>query len=57
MLIEVSLEGGLEGREKGFQTEGKWEGVPYMWAIGRERAWAKGREFGARGLQAERIRG
>ena len=29
--------------KKDFQTEGKWEGVPYMWAIGRERAWAKGR--------------
>ena len=43
MLIEVSLEGGLEGREKGFQTEGKWEGVPYMWAIGREREfWSEG---------------
>ena len=25
-----------------------------MWAICRERAWAEGKEFGARGLQAER---
>ena len=57
MLIEVSLEGGLEGREKGVQTEGKWEGVPYMWAIGRERTWAEGREFGARGVQTERVEG
>ena len=57
MLVEVSLEGRLEGRERGFQTEGKWEGVPNMWAIGRKRAWAEGREFGARGVQAERVRG
>ena len=57
MLIEVSLEGGLEGREKGVQTEGKWEGVPYMWAIGRERAWARDREFGVKDVQAERVGG
>ena len=57
VLIKVGLEGRLEGRERGFETEGKWEGVPYMWAIGRERAWAEGRELGARGLQAERVRG
>ena len=56
-LIEVGLEGRLEGRERGFKTERKWEGIPDMWAIGRERAWAEGREFGARGLQAERIGG
>ena len=42
---------------KGFKTERKWEGVPNMWAIGRKRAWAKGREFEARGVQAERVRG
>ena len=30
-------------RERGFETKGKWEGVPYMWVIGRERAWAGGR--------------
>ena len=29
----------------------------YMWAIGRERAWVKGREFGVRGVQAERVSG
>ena len=57
MLIEVGHECILEKGERGSQTEGKWEGVPYIWAIGRERAWAKGGEFGARGLQAERIRG
>ena len=57
VLIEVGLEGRLEGRERGFKTERKWEGVPDMWAIRRKRAWAKGREFGARGVQAERIRG
>ena len=57
VLIEVGLEGRLEGRERGFKTERKWEGVSNMWAIGRERAWAEGREFGARGLQAERIGG
>ena len=48
VLIKVGLEGRLEGIEGGFETEGKWEGVPYMWAIGRERAWAEGREFGVR---------
>ena len=37
--------------------QGKWEGVPYMWAIERERAWAKGREFGARGVQAKSVGG
>ena len=45
-----------EERE-GFRWRGKWEGVSYMWAIGRERAWAEGREFGARGVQAERVGG
>ena len=57
MLIEVGLEGRLKGRERGFKTERKWEVVPDMWAIRKKRAWAKGREFGARGVQAERIRG
>ena len=28
-----------------------------MWAIGRERAWAEDREFGVRGVQAERVSG
>ena len=46
VLIEVGLEGRLEGRERGFKTERKWEGIPDMWAIGRERARAEGREFG-----------
>ena len=41
---------GLRRRESGrvFQICG-----PYV----KKRAWAKGREFGARGVQAERIRG
>ena len=56
-LIEVGHEGRLEGRERGFETERKWEGIPDMWAIGRERAWAEGREFGARGVQVERVGG
>ena len=56
-LLDVGLEGRLEGREGGFEMEGKWEGVPSMWAIGRERAWAEGREFGARSMQAERVGG
>ena len=55
--VKVGLEGRLEGREGGFETEGKWEGVTYIWAIGREGAWAEGREFGARGVQAERVGG
>ena len=57
MLIEVGFEGRLEGGERGFQTEVKWEGVPYMWAIGRERALAEGGEFGAKSVQAERVGG
>ena len=57
MLIEVGFEGRLEGGERGFQLERKWEGVPYMWAIGRERVWAEGGEFIMRGLQAERVGG
>ena len=59
VLIEVSLEGRLEGRERereGFRRR-EWEGVSYMWAIGREKAWAEGGEFGARGVQAERVGG
>ena len=35
-------------RERGFKTKRKWEGVPYMWAIGRENARAECGEFGAR---------
>ena len=46
VLIEVGLEGRLEGRERGFWIEEKWEGVPYVWSIGIERARAEGREFG-----------
>ena len=57
MLMEVGLEGRLEGGERRFQTEGKWEGVQRMWAIGRERVWVEGGEFGARGIQAERVGG
>ena len=55
--LKVSLERRLDGREGGFQTEGKWEGVPYMWALGRERAWVEGGEFGARGVQAATVGG
>ena len=58
MLIEVGLEGRLAGREReGFRRRGKWVSVPYMWAIGREQAWVKGGEFGARGVQAETVGG
>ena len=34
VLIKVGLEGRLEGTEGGFEAEGKWEGVPHMWAVG-----------------------
>ena len=43
--------------ERGFQTQGKRESVPDGWAIDRERAGTKGGEFGARDVQAERVRG
>ena len=36
---------------------GKGESVPDGWAIDREREGTKGGEFGARDVQAERVRG
>ena len=56
-LIEVGHEGRLEGRERGFETKGKWESVPYMWVIGRERAWAGGRVWseGCAGGESQRL--
>ena len=56
-LKEAGLDGRLEGGERGFQMQGKREIVPDGWAIDRERAAAKGGEFGARDDQAERVRG
>ena len=57
MLKEVGLESRLEGGERGLQMQGKWESVPDGWAIDRERAGTKGGEFGAKDVQAERVRG
>ena len=56
MLKEVGFKDRLEGGERGFQTQGKWKGVPDGWAIGKEGAEAEGGEFGARNVQAERVR-
>ena len=58
VLIKVGLDGRLEGGEReGFRYRGKREIVPDEWAIGRERAGTEGGEFGARDVQAERVRG
>ena len=57
MLKEVGLESRLEGGERGFQTQENRESVPDGWAIDRERAGTKGGEFGARDVQAEKVRG
>ena len=57
MLKVAGIYGRLEGGERGFQTQGKRESVPDGWAIDNERAGNKGGEFGARDVQAERVRG
>ena len=56
MLKEVGLESSLEGAERGFQTQGRRESVPDGWALNRERVGTKGGEFGAKDVQAERVR-
>ena len=57
MLKEVGLESRLNRGEREFQMKGKRESVPDGWAIDRERAGTKGGEFGARDVQAKRVRG
>ena len=55
MMKEMGFEGGLKGREGGFQTERKRESVPSIGGKDREGAGSKGAEFGAWDGEAEGV--